>query len=84
MIDLSTYRVPEIFSVIRQESQLSEDEMLQTFNMGVGLIAVCSPNLTSEVLAHLQNAGESVYVVGSIEKGTGRVRCKGTIQYRGA
>jgi phosphoribosylformylglycinamidine cyclo-ligase len=83
VVDLGAYQVPEIFTVILQESQLSEDEMLHTFNMGVGLIAVCLPDLASGVLAHLNDAGESAYVVGSIEKGAGLVQCKGTIQYHG-
>ncbi|MEW6184623.1 MAG: phosphoribosylformylglycinamidine cyclo-ligase [Thermodesulfobacteriota bacterium] len=83
-IDLSAYRVPEIFSVIKQESRLSDDDMLHTFNMGVGLIAVCSPDLASDVLGHLNDSSESAYVVGSIVKGTGRVRCKDTLRYPGA
>ncbi len=82
VIDLGTYRVPEIFSVIKQESELSEDEMLQTFNMGIGLITVYSPDQASGVLAHLENTGESAYFVGTVEKGTGRVDCKGILRYQ--
>jgi phosphoribosylformylglycinamidine cyclo-ligase len=84
VVDLGAYRVPEVFSVIRRESQLSDKDMLQTFNMGVGLIAVCLPDLVSGILTHLKNAGESAYVVGSIVKGTGRVLCEGSLEYYGA
>lgn len=81
VVDLATYPVPEVFRAIRRESHLSDDGMLRTFNMGVGLVAVCSPQDAGGVLSHLRDAGESAREIGVIAPGTGRVVCEGRLRY---
>ena len=81
VVDLAAYRVPKLFDVIRQESRLSDDEMLRTFNMGVGLIVICSPDRATSVLSHLDSSGETAYLIGAIRSGTGRVQCNGALKF---
>lgn len=79
VIDLGKYAVPEIFKVIAGESRLSTDEMLRTFNMGVGLAVVCASNKAEAVIAHLNKTGEKAYEIGRITQGSGRVELEGRL-----
>ena len=40
-LDRSGWRVPAIFDLIRQRGRVSDQEMLGTFNMGLGMVLVC-------------------------------------------
>jgi phosphoribosylformylglycinamidine cyclo-ligase len=80
-INLSAYRVPRIFEVIRKAGRVSDDEMLRTFNLGVGLTIVCRPEAVEDIIKHVKSCGETAYVVGNVIHGTGAVRCTGSIAY---
>lgn len=74
-IDLSLYRPPAVFKAIRDASNASQDLMLRTFNLGVGLAAVCHPDAVDSVIEHLSTSGEHAYVIGKIVIGSGKVDC---------
>jgi phosphoribosylformylglycinamidine cyclo-ligase len=80
-IDLATYRVPRVFSVIARAGSVAEAEMIRTFNLGVGLCVVCRPADLNQVLEHLTAAGEQAYAIGEIVPGSGQVRCDGTVPF---
>jgi phosphoribosylformylglycinamidine cyclo-ligase len=42
-LDRGAWRVPEIFAEIQARGRVSDEEMLRTFNLGIGLILVCDP-----------------------------------------
>jgi phosphoribosylformylglycinamidine cyclo-ligase len=76
-IDLEKIRIPTIFKVIREEGDVPESDMLRTFNMGVGLAVVCSPELVQEVFMHLKQHDCECYPVGTIKQGSGSVLFQG-------
>ena len=80
-INLSKYQVPSIFSVIRRAASASADEMLRTFNLGVGLTVVCRPNAADGVIEHLVSRGERAYVIGNVVVGTGTVNCVDSVAF---
>jgi phosphoribosylformylglycinamidine cyclo-ligase len=80
-IDLQRYKPHAVFEVIRRAAGASQDEMLRTFNLGVGLAIVCRPEHETLVVEHLQAAGEQAYVIGEIVPGTGKVECHGSVVY---
>ena len=41
-LDLSAWRVPAIFGLIAERGRIAEEEMLRTFNMGLGMVLVSS------------------------------------------
>jgi phosphoribosylformylglycinamidine cyclo-ligase len=41
-LDRSSWQVPAIFRLIARQGQVSEEEMLGTFNMGLGMVLVCA------------------------------------------
>lgn len=78
-IDRSLIRIPEIFKVIRHEGNVPEADMLKTFNMGVGLAIVCTPDFVDDAVTHLAKHACVCYPIGTIEKGTGRVKYQGEL-----
>jgi phosphoribosylformylglycinamidine cyclo-ligase len=57
-IDRSAWRVPGIFQWLQQTGRVPDDEMLRTFNMGIGLIIACDSGSADRVLSGLASAGE--------------------------
>jgi phosphoribosylformylglycinamidine cyclo-ligase len=68
-----SWRQPAIFSAIQQAASLGSDEMLKTFNMGVGFALVFPELRAPSAAAILRGAGETVYEIGEIVEGTGAV-----------
>ena len=52
---------------------LSADEALKTFNMGIGFALVLDPADAPKAAALLREAGETVYEIGEIVEGDGKV-----------
>ncbi len=48
---------------------VSEEDMYNTFNMGVGLVICVAPEDEAAVLAHLNEIGENAFTLGQIEDG---------------
>jgi phosphoribosylformylglycinamidine cyclo-ligase len=60
---------------------VSDDDMLRTYNLGVGMAVVCHSEQTEGVVEALNRAGEDAYIIGNIVSGSGTVRCNGQIDY---
>ncbi len=59
-------RVLPIFRLIQERGNIPERDMFNTFNMGVGMSLVVSPEEQEKALEILQAAGEEAYVIGEI------------------
>jgi phosphoribosylformylglycinamidine cyclo-ligase len=73
VVDLASWEVPPLFRVLADAGAVSHDEMLRTFNMGVGMCAVVRPGDADAVLASVAAAGVPAWVLGHTAPGTGRV-----------
>jgi len=60
--------VPPIFSFLREKGRIPEDEMLRTFNNGIGMILAVRPKQQEEVLGRLHSLGEKAFVIGDVLK----------------
>ena len=65
-IDRAAVRVLPIFYLIAQTGSISERDMFNTFNMGVGMSIVVSPEDADRALEILHENGEDAYVIGRI------------------
>lgn len=65
-IDKAKIRVLPIFDLIQREGNISEHDMFNTFNMGVGMAVTVANKDTDKALEILNNAGETAYVIGEI------------------
>ena len=70
-IEHSAVRVLPIFDRIAEAGGIPEREMFNTFNMGVGMIAVVAAEDADRALETLQANGEDAYVLGEIVEGEG-------------
>jgi phosphoribosylformylglycinamidine cyclo-ligase len=58
-IDLKTWSIPPIFTLLQQHGAIDRHEMFRAFNMGVGLVIVCSSSDETIVLDTLAKGGEA-------------------------
>ena len=68
-IELGSWPVLPIFEHLRELGNVEQDEMLRTFNMGIGLVAVVPAERFKRAKSMLDRAGEKAYVIGRIVKG---------------
>jgi phosphoribosylformylglycinamidine cyclo-ligase len=66
VIKKQSWPVPPIFHVLRDRGNIPEDEMLRTFNNGIGLALVVDEDHEADVLLRLQGLQEQGYVIGEI------------------
>ena len=62
-------RVLPIFDRIAAAGGIPERDMFNTFNMGVGMVAVVAPEDAGQALDVLREAGEDAYVLGTVREG---------------
>jgi len=62
----STWELPPIFRVIQQMGNVTDAEMLRTFNCGVGMVAVVPAGEAQDVLDRLDALGERGWNIGEI------------------
>ena len=67
-IELGSWPVLPIFEHLRELGSVEKDEMLRTFNMGIGMIAVIPADKFKKAKALLDRADEKFYVIGRIAR----------------
>lgn len=72
-IDRTAVRVLPIFDIIKREGSVSEHDMFNTFNMGVGMSITVKKEDADKALSLLKEAGEDAYVFGEIVKSDEKV-----------
>jgi phosphoribosylformylglycinamidine cyclo-ligase len=73
IVDLASWTVPPLFEHLQQLGDVAQDEMLRTFNMGIGLIAVVPAEQVKKAKAILNRANERHCIIGRIARGDRRV-----------
>src|SRR5918993_4186533 len=64
------WTVPPLFEWLQRTGNVPDDDMLRTFNMGLGLIVVCAPADAATLIEKLAGAGEPAAAqVGEIQDG---------------
>ncbi len=66
-IDRSAVKVLPIFELIMERGNISEHDMFNTFNMGVGMSIVVSKEDAQTAISVLKENGEDAYIIGTIE-----------------
>jgi phosphoribosylformylglycinamidine cyclo-ligase len=73
-INPGSWKRPEVFAWLQKNGNISDAEMLRTFNCGIGMIIIVSKDKADAIASILQREGETVYTIGSIvEKKSERV-----------
>jgi phosphoribosylformylglycinamidine cyclo-ligase len=75
IIDLDAWPIPSIFKYLAKIGEIDTDELLQSFNMGVGMIVIVPSDYVKEAEADLKRRREKFFRIGRIERGdTGKAR----------
>ncbi|NQT68620.1 MAG: phosphoribosylformylglycinamidine cyclo-ligase [Desulfobacteraceae bacterium] len=78
MLRKQSWEIPPIFSYLQEAGNISDQEMMRTFNNGIGMIAVVPEDAAAEILERLTAMGEKAFVIGEImerkEAGGNRIK----------
>ena len=69
VVKKDSYPVLPIFKMLQEEGNITEEMMYNTFNMGLGMILAVDQADVDKTMEALKAAGETPYVVGSVEAG---------------
>ncbi|WP_083101169.1 phosphoribosylformylglycinamidine cyclo-ligase [Pseudophaeobacter leonis] len=70
-INLDAWELPAVFKWMSEVGGIAEAEMLKTFNCGIGMILSVSADRADELVAILQDEGETVSRLGTVTAGVG-------------
>jgi phosphoribosylformylglycinamidine cyclo-ligase len=73
VVEIHSWPVPLIFEHLQKIGNVSQDEMLRTFNMGIGMVLVVPAKKFKKAQLILDRCSEKGYVIGRIVKGEKRV-----------
>lgn len=69
MVRKDSYEVPAIFRMMQRIGNLEEKMMYNTYNMGLGMVLAVSTGDVDRVMSAVNDAGETAYIVGTVEAG---------------
>lgn len=72
-IEKSAVKVLPIFDLIQKTGSISERDMFNTYNMGVGMSITVDKNDADKALEILKDAGEDAYIIGETVKGDDKI-----------
>ncbi len=72
-IRLGSWDVPPVFRLMQRLGSIEEKEMLNTFNMGIGLVLAVDAAEAEAILDTLGKLGEKAYTIGSVVRGEGGI-----------
>ncbi|HMK35015.1 MAG TPA: phosphoribosylformylglycinamidine cyclo-ligase [Desulfomonilaceae bacterium] len=62
----NSWRVPPIFSLLKKEARLDDDDMFRTFNMGIGFVIIIREDLAEKAAGMLREQGLPTWAVGDV------------------
>jgi phosphoribosylformylglycinamidine cyclo-ligase len=68
VIDLGSWQIPAVFDWLQENGGVKRDEMLRTFNCGVGMILCLDAADAERACALLGQYGEMAWIIGSVEE----------------
>lgn len=73
VIHKGTWPVLPIFKLISEKGNVSEMDMYNTFNMGIGMVLAVDAGVSEKVIGCINELGEKAYLIGEIAEGEGRI-----------
>ncbi len=68
IVHRGAWDVPPIFSFVKEKGKISEEEMLRTFNNGIGVILIVRPKEVEDILGRLRSLSEKAFIIGEVGK----------------
>jgi phosphoribosylformylglycinamidine cyclo-ligase len=68
IVQKGSWDIPSIFLFLKEKGKLSEEEMLRTFNNGIGMILIVRSKEAEDILVRLHSLGEKAFIIGEVGK----------------
>jgi phosphoribosylformylglycinamidine cyclo-ligase len=68
IVQKGTWDIPPIFSYLKEKGKISEQEMLGTFNNGIGMTLIVRSKEVEDILTRLRSLGEKAFIIGEVGK----------------
>ena len=72
-IDGGAWEIPPVFRLMKKIGSVEDREMYRTFNMGIGMVIVCSPADKVQIIGHIEERGERCFEIGVVVSGSREV-----------
>jgi phosphoribosylformylglycinamidine cyclo-ligase len=69
IVEMGSWPIPPIFRKIQKSGQVTDQEMFRTFNMGVGMVLIISPQSVHRAMSFFKEKGIKSWIIGQIEEG---------------
>ncbi|MBZ5520761.1 MAG: phosphoribosylformylglycinamidine cyclo-ligase [Acidobacteriia bacterium] len=73
VVEMGTWPVLPVFSHMQTIGNVPQEDMMRTFNMGIGMVLVVPAEKFKRVQGLIEKSGEKSYLIGRIVKGDRRV-----------
>ncbi len=73
-LERASWETPALFNLLQRLGNVSEAEMLRTFNCGIGMVVICAAEAHDEMTKHLARHGEAARAIGRVVEGNRDVR----------
>ena len=70
-IEKNSYEVPPVFKVMQKRAGITDEQIYNTFNMGIGMVVCVAPENVEAAIESLKATGEDVVVIGKTVAGKG-------------
>ena len=67
-IDGTSWKLPAVFGWLMKTGGVPRDDLIRTFNCGIGMVVVVAPDAEARVTQTFKDNGETVHRIGSIVK----------------
>jgi len=67
IIQRLSWDIPPIFSLLQDAGNISDNEMLRTFNNGIGMVAIIHESQAIEIVERLKAMNENAWIIGEIQ-----------------
>ena len=71
VVDITTWQIPEIFRWLQIVGEIPEQDLWNTFNLGVGFCLVVPPQVVNSVLQICAEHGHDAWIMGKVDNSTG-------------
>lgn len=78
-INAEAWNIPAIFELLKQWGNVDWHEMYRTFNMGIGMIIIVSPEEAAKIKDYMEEQEEFCFEIGKVAEGSHEVVIKGGV-----
>ena len=73
-IDTRAWRRPEVFNWLQRNGDIDEQEMLRTFNCGIGMVIIAKPGAAEGLISAADSHGIDCHIIGEVTEDSGGQR----------